>query len=356
MPRTLIAIDATLVLGENTGDSTYWTGLLSGLADIESEFDFVLLSDQDKPPNLDLPEERFTWTMLPKRRSRWFSRVTLPVAARKLGAGAFHTQYSLSPLARNGITTIHDVSFFIGPEWFKPKDRFLLRRSVPASAMRAVKVITVSETSKRDIVSYLRVPPGKVAVTYNAAQPYFRPTEPGPVLKSLGIDSPYLLTIGARWPRKNIALAIQAAALLPERLSHKLIVTGKEGWGDEGESPRVVSTGYLANEQLPALYSGASIYLLPSHYEGFGLPMLEAFACGTPVLSSSGGALPEVSAGAAEIMNEATPGAWAAKIQELLADSSKLAEMRDRGFARAAQFSWQETARRTLDVYREVCQ
>ncbi|MBA3724917.1 MAG: glycosyltransferase family 4 protein [Armatimonadetes bacterium] len=356
MPRTLIAIDGTLVLGESTGDSTYWTGLLSGLAEVESEFEFILLSDWSKPPNLDLPEERFSWLKLPNRGRRWFSHVTMPLAARKLGASAFHTQYTLSPLARSGITTIHDVSFFIGPQWFKPKDRFLLQKSTPISARRAAKVITVSETSKRDIVRFLRVPEDKVAVTYNAAQPHSRPTEPGPVLKALGIERPYLLTIGARWPRKNITLAIEAAGLLPEPLPHKLVAIGKEGWGAVGGNPRVISTGYLPGELLPAVYSGADLYLFPSHYEGFGIPMLEAFACGTPVLSSKGGALPEVSAGAAEIMSDATPAAWSAKIQELLADSSKLAQMRERGFARAAQFSWKETARRTLEVYREVCQ
>jgi alpha-1,3-rhamnosyl/mannosyltransferase len=279
----------------------------------------------------------------------------MPLAARKLGADAFHTQYTLSPLARNGITTVHDVSFFIGPQWFKPRDLFLIRRTVPASAKRAKAVITVSETSKSDIVRHLGVDPSKVFVTYNAAADFFRPTDPADAKRKLGIDGPYLLTIGARWPRKNLALAIRAVGLLPAHLPHKLLVIGKEGWGDEGGNSRTVSTGYIPNDQLPALYSGASLYLFPSFYEGFGIPMLEAFACGAPVLASKGGALPEVSGGAAEIMEDWTPEAWAARIEALLSDSSKLAQMVERGVKRAAEFTWEKAARKTLDVYRKVC-
>src|SRR5207247_253581 len=122
----------------------------------------------------------------------------------------------------------------------------------------------------------------------------------------------------------------------------------------EGGNERTIATGYLPDEILPSIYSGADLFLFPSHYEGFGIPMVEAFACGTPVLSSAGGALPEVSGGAAEILEDNTPRAWSAKIAELLSDSSKLHAMRERGFARAEEFSWTDTARRTLDVYREV--
>jgi glycosyltransferase involved in cell wall biosynthesis len=243
------------------------------------------------------------------------------------------------------------VSFFIGPEWFKPKDRFLLQRTVPPSARRAKKVITVSDTSKRDIVRFTGVDAAKVVVTYNAAPSWFKP------LSRAGtghVDGPYLLAIGARWPRKNLALAIRAAGLLPDSIPHKLLVVGKEGWGEEGAGPRIVSTGYLPNEDLPAVYAGASLFLFPSFYEGFGIPMVEAFASGTPVLSSSGGSLPEVSGGAAEILDSFEAEDWAAAIVSLLNDSSKMAKMRERGLARCKDFSWAETARRTAAVYAEV--
>lgn len=354
MGRALIAIDATLAGGDNTGDSTYWTGLLGGLARAKSEFDFVLLSNKSKPSGLELPGE---WLKLRGAKGRWFSLVTLPLKARRLGAAAFHTQYNLSPLAFNGITTIHDVSFFVGPQWFKPKDLYLLRRFVPASARRAKKVITVTHSSKADIVKFLRVPENKVAVTYNAPNPAFRPVPPeestGAAAKA-GLDGPYLITMGARWPRKNLALAIQAAGMLPETIPHKLLVVGKKGWGEEGGNSRTVSSGYVEEQDLVRLMSGADLYLCPSHYEGFGIPIVEAFAAGTPVLTSAGGSLPEIAGGAAEILEDMTPEAWCRRIVELLGDSSKLASMRERGFTRAKDFSWDKTAAATLEVYREA--
>lgn len=345
MRKPLVALDATLAYGTNTGDSTYWTGLISGLTELDLPFDVLLLSGQPKPPGV-----RFEWKQVAGGR-RWRSLVGMPMAARRAGALAYHTQYTLSPLARGGITTIHDVSFFIGPEWFKPKDRMLMQRTVPASAHHAKKVITVSETSKRDVVRYTGVDPNKVAVTYNAAPSWFKPI-PRPV--AVPVDGPYLLAIGARWPRKNLGLAIRAAGLLPDSLPHKLLVVGKEGWGEEGAGERIVSTGYLPNEDLPALYAGADLFLFPSFYEGFGIPMVEAFASGTPVLSSAGGSLPEVSGGAAEILESFEAEDWASAIVSLLGDSSKIAKMRERGLARSKDFSWAETARRTAAVYAEV--
>jgi glycosyltransferase involved in cell wall biosynthesis len=352
MPKPLVAIDATLAYGTNTGDSTYWTGLLSGLVGIDGPFDYLLLSDRSRPSGAP-----FAWQQVTGGHKRWRSLVGLPMAARRAGARVYHTQYTLSPLARAGVTTIHDVSFYIGPQWFKPKDRMLMQRTIPASARRAKKVITVSETSKGDIVRHLAIPESKVAVTYNAAPPWFKPwtrEEAAPALSKLGVEGPYLLTIGARWPRKNLALAIRAAELLPTTVPHKLLVIGKEGWGEEGGGKRTVSTGYLPNQDLPPLYAGADLFLFPSHYEGFGIPMVEAFASGTPVLSSAGGSLPEVSGGAAEIVHSFEPQHWADAIVGLLGDSSKISEMRRRGLARSRDFSWADTAARTVSVYEEV--
>ncbi|MBV6504357.1 MAG: D-inositol-3-phosphate glycosyltransferase [Fimbriimonadales bacterium] len=357
MPGPLCALDASLVGTENTGDSAYWAGLIGALGRVAPNDEFLLLSNAQPPSWVsDLPAN-LRWIVLPPRPGRWLSAVTMPLAAKRLGARTFHTQYSLSPLARNGVTTIHDVSFFVGPEWFRWKDRLLLRALVPGSARRARKVITVSEASKADIVRHLRVPAQKVAVTYNAPDPRFQPVgeaDQEATLERLGIRRPFLLTIGTRWPRKNLRLAIAAAGMLPESLPHRLVVVGKQGWGEEGSNPRVVATGYVPNDVLPALYSAADLYLCPSHYEGFGIPIVEAFACGTPVITSPGGALREVAGGAAEVMDDWTAEAWSSKIVELLSDSSKLHAMRERGLARARDFSWEKTAALTVDVYREA--
>jgi glycosyltransferase involved in cell wall biosynthesis len=266
-----------------------------------------------------------------------------------------HTQYNLSPLVGGkGVTTIHDVSFFIGPEWFSMKDRTLLRSGVPSSIKRAARVIAVSETSKAEIESYIPAAKGKVRVTYNALgdniSPLAMADAESVVRKRLEIAGPYLLTVGTRWPRKNMALAVEAAALAGQTL----VVAGKSGWGDERTGEGVHYTGFVSDQELTALYQCASLYLAPSKHEGFGIPLLEAWACDCAVVCSSGGALPEIAGDAAMVMESWEAKDWAAAIRELLADSSKLERLRQRGHERLKKFSWEETAKRTVEVYREV--
>ena len=158
------------------------------------------------------------------------------------------------------------------------------------------------------------------------------------VREELGIDGPYLLTVGTRWPRKNMRLAIEAAGALPVSIPHRLVVTGKAGWGELPPNDRTVFTGYVSDEELTALYQCADLYLAPSLHEGFGIPLLEAWACGCPVLCSSGGALPEIAGGAAEVMQSWEARDWADRIAELLSDSSKLGLLRERGLKRLGEF------------------
>lgn len=352
-----IAIDARLVGGQSTGDSTYWFGLLHGLSRVNANFRFLLFSNASKPSGI--PEsDRFEWVRINSRSSRLWSMVHFPLNARRMGASAIHTQYTLSPLAgASGITTVHDVSFFIGPEWFKPRDRALLRASVPASVRRARRVVTVSETSREEIERYIPDAKGKIRVTPLAAHPGIRPMKKAIarqiVKKAVGIGDPYLLTVGTAWPRKNLQLAVDAATKLPIEVPHKLLVTGKGGVG-QSSSGRVVNTGYVSMDLLSALYSGADVYLAPSRHEGFGIPLLEAFESACPVVCSSGGALPEVAGDAAVVMPNWEVSDWTRSIQDLLGDSGKLDQLRLKGIERAKRFKWEETARKTLEVYREV--
>ncbi|HVT12137.1 MAG TPA: glycosyltransferase family 1 protein [Fimbriimonadaceae bacterium] len=350
MSDLIIAIDARLAAGESTGDSSYWSGLLYGLSQIKHVARFLLFSNAE-PPSAIPCCDNFEWIELPARNSRWWSLVAFPLAARKRGASVLHTQYNLSPLAgRIGITTIHDVSFFIGPEWFRPRDLFLLRRFVPASAKRARRVITVSETSRGEIEKFIPSARGKVAVTPLACPIHINPASTVDARAKFGLDGPFLLTVGTRWPRKNMSLAIEAAKLS----GYRIVVTGKPGWG-EGDFPsHAVATGYVDAETLSALYREASLYLAPSRHEGFGLPVLEAFACGCPVMCSSGGSLPEVAGDAAVVVDSWNSADWAARIREIMADSSKLDDLRRRGSARGAEFSWEATARKTMEIYQQV--
>jgi glycosyltransferase involved in cell wall biosynthesis len=352
LSRKTVALDARLAGGTNTGDSSYWSGLLYGLSRQDSDLQFLLFSNAAKPEGIpDSP--KFSWITVPSRSGRWWSYVLFPLVARRMGAGAIHTQYSLSPLAGDrGITTIHDVSFMIGPEWFKPRDRLILSRTVPSSVRRARKVIAVSNTCRDEIEHFLPAARGKVVPIYNGLPPWVhRIEDPSTMLHDLNVEQPYLLTVGTRWPRKNMGLAVEAAAQIE---GARLVVTGKAGWGEETAGSHVQTVGYVSNKQLCALYSGAALYLAPSKHEGFGIPVIEAFACGCPVVCSSGGALPEVAGDAAMVQQTWDPGHWAETIRSLLGDSGKLQELRRRGLERVKKFDWVESAKQTVDVYREV--
>ena len=347
-----VAIDARLIGGSSTGDSTYWTGLVHGLAEVAPSDPLVFISNTDKPKEIPWSES-WQWRKVTARSSRWWSLVAFPLAARKAGAKAIHTQYNLSPLVRKGgVTTIHDVSFFIGPEWFGQKDRMLLQRFVPSSVKRSAKVIAVSNTCRTEIEKYIPAAKGKTVVTLEAAAPWIKPMSRAEakwrVAEIVGVDEPYFFTLGTSWARKNQALAIEAV----ERLEGgPILYLG--GKGESSLNPkRVRKLGYVDQSDLSALYGGAEAYILPSLHEGFGLTVLEAFVCGCPVLCGAGGALPEVAGGAAIIANNYEPKTWMDALQGML--SSNLDDLRERGRLRATEFSWAETARQTRQVYEDV--
>jgi len=353
-----VAIDARLLSAKSSGDTTYWRGLLYGFSQLSEDFRLLLISNASRPPNIPA-DARFKWITVPMRQRRWWSLYQFPLAARRLGAGVAHGQYNLSPLiGRKGVTTVHDVSFFIGPQWFTPKDRLILQRFVPKTVARSSKVITVSETSRKEIEHYIPAAIGKTHVTPLALNPSVQPVsrEEGLrlVARHFDLAEPYLLTVSTRWPRKNMALAVDAVIQMGDSYPGPLVVTGKPGWGEEREHPKIRRLGYVTDDQLAALYAGAQLYLAPSRHEGFGLPLLEAFASQCPVLCSSGGALPEVAGDAAHVEKSWQADDWAATIANLIHDSSKLDAMRERGLERVRCFSWDRTARLTLDVYREV--
>ncbi len=350
--------DARLVSGTNTGDSTHWTSLLDALRLIEDDTRFVLLSNAP-PPDGFVSGGRFEWRVVPARSSRWWSLAAFPIAARRSGADIVHVQYSLSPLVRSrAVTTVHDVSFLLGPEWFRTRDRILMSASVPAACRRADRVIAVSETCREEIERLIPAARGKVRVVNNACpawiQPVPRESAQAFVRDQLGVKEPFLLTVGTRWPRKNMALAVRAVDGLPSDDPRRLLVTGKTGWGEDELGKRGRATRYVDAPTLSALYSAADAYLAPSRHEGFGIPLLEAFRCGCPVICSTGGALPEVAGDAALIVRSWEASDWTAAIRGLLNDPGTLDNLRKRGRRREREFTWEEAARKLLAVYREV--
>ncbi len=362
-----IAIDAHMVGTGETGNETYVRGLVRGLRAIDARPDYLLYTTDPALLPPALVGDRFR----PRRitpagnipRLAW----AMPRAARRDRLDLLHVTYTLPPaLPCRGVVSVHDISYTFFPEAFSPRDRLVLGLAVPLSLRRAERVITPSESGRRDIIRRYRVPEWKIAVIPLAAEPHFAPVrdpaELARVRARYRLPARYVLAVGNLQPRKNLGRLIAAFAALraARRTDVGLVLVGKALWRESdiftavrahGLERAVVATGYVPDADLPALYSAAEVFAYPSLYEGFGLPPVEAMACGTPVLTSATSSLPEVVGDAALTVDPRDVRAIAAGLEALLGDADLRVRLAGAGRARAIRFTWEETARRTLAVY-----
>jgi glycosyltransferase involved in cell wall biosynthesis len=284
----------------------------------------------------------------------------------------FHaTHYVIPPLARaRAVVTIHDIIHVLYPQFLPNRGALLYARVMIRRALRrADRIITVSYNSKRDLVDYFGIPPSRVEVIYNGVAGRFRPDVPPAerdrVAERYALPRPYLLFLGGEKPHKNVRNVLRAfAEARRERaLPHSLVLAGPMPKNrsrvealiaalDLGD--RVVRTGVVPEEDLPGLFAGADAFLYPTLYEGFGLPVAEAMACGIPVLTSSTSALQEIAGGYAYLVDPMDVDAIARGIGDLATDAARRAEFGDLGRRRAADFSWDRAAEATLRVYAEA--
>jgi glycosyltransferase involved in cell wall biosynthesis len=365
-----VLFDAHMLGERESGNETYAANLLRALAREAPDADILIAAAHPAAAReaLELPAR---WRLIPvsgspPRRLAW----DLPRAARREAADLLHVTYCAPPAAPCPVVdTIHDLSFLWNPAWFSPRDRLVLRAGVGFTARRAAAVITVSEFCRRDIQARLGIPPERIVVTPEAAgragDPAAR-TDDAAVVRALGVRPPYLLAVGNLQPRKNLARLVEAYAAVRarDRLPHQLVVAGKAAWreseiyaavGRHALERDVLFPGYVAEGTLAALYRQADLFVFPSLFEGFGLPVLEAMACGTPVVCADRTSLPEVAGEAARLVDPEDAAALSEAIRQVLGDAALRAAMRARGLERARRFTWQRTARETLAVYRRVC-
>jgi glycosyltransferase involved in cell wall biosynthesis len=334
----LVVVDADVLGRHRTGDETYVLNLLRELGHLAPEAR-IRVAAATRRPEL-VPEGIQPLTLrTPLQELRML--LTLPRLLRRVGAALVHTQYALpatSPCP--AVVTIHDLSFERDPSSMGAKDRLVFRRVVPRAARAAARVLTVSERTRADLVELYGVPSDRVVVTPNGVDPAFTPSS----RPSIGS---YVLSVGAVQPRKNQLLALEAAtaANLP------LVVAGPvkdKALAAELSRRGADLRGYVEQAELVELYRGAACVVQSSHFEGFGLPVLEAMACGTPVVALDEPALREVAGAAAVFTDER---GLADGIRTALAERERLAAA---GIERAGRFSWRTTAEKTLAVYVEV--
>lgn len=297
-------------------------------------------------------------------------QIEIARSVQRLGLDLVHDPTGVMPLMLTGagrVATIHDVIPYVHPAASTWLDWLIYHAWLPLAVRRLDRVITDSQQSRADILRYLPIRPERLAVVSAGVSPSYRPLDQAqcePVLARNGIAYRYILYVGAVESRKNLVRLLEAyARLLAWSQNWRLVVVGARHWRASavaeavhrlGLEEKVLFTGYVAEGDLPALYSGADLFVFPSLYEGFGLPVLEAMACGAPVITSNVSSLPEVAGDAALLVDPLNSEAITAAMQQVLADGDLRADLRVQGLKRAAGFNWQRTAEETIAVYQQV--
>jgi len=377
MRRLRVGLDVSRTLGEVSGVGAYARALVEGLARVDRDTDYLLYGmfcecqpqDWRRAPVPDAPNVRLhqRWRSTRWMRSRW-SRFPLYRDRLLGGVDVLHCTAYDAPLLDHTrlVVTIHDLNHFLFPQFHTRENYDFVTRSVHHAARRADLIVTDSECSRREILRFLHVPPERVEVIHLAAAPLFsEPPESGGVERvraRYGIPGRYFLSVGSLEPRKNLPRTLEAfRAYLDGGGEATLVAAGGSGWKNEsipatverlGLAERVRFTGYVPQQDLPPLYRGAELFLYPSIYEGFGLPVLEAMACGTPVITGNSSSLPEVAGEAALLVDPSDSAALAAALAALAGNPEMRRDLSARGRLQASRFSWDETARRTAALYR----
>lgn len=371
-----IALDGMPLGSKLTGVGHYTLELAESLAQVAPGDQFTLITPQSVSPSAPAPlkrplPENLAHIQLKRglKNRRWWS-IGLPLYLRQNSFDLFHgTNYEI-PLwwNRPSVVTIHDLSLLLHPDAHEPR---LVRRArwrLPLMAQRAARIITPTQAIKSEVCSNLGIAPEKVVVTPEAPRRIFRRLDPEHTAeprRRLGIEDNFILFVGTVEPRKNLQRLVQAfeQILRSTSLSPQLVIAGGEGWlmddfsaaiKSRGLVDRICLTGYLNDADLCALYSACRAFVYPSLYEGFGLPLVEAMACGAPVVTSDIPSIRETVENSARCADPLSVDDLASAIIEMLADENVNQHFSQAGMKQVQRFSWAQTALKTWEVYREV--
>jgi glycosyltransferase involved in cell wall biosynthesis len=373
-PRPRIGLNAHLLALDESyrgaGVSRYIHNLLLHLPEVDAGADYLAFVGDARAHFAGWRTRRSLWpTARPAARIAW-EQTAQPWRVWREGLDLLHLPVYVGPLLATcpQVVTIHDLSFFLYPQFFRPFQRAYLQTLTRRTAQRAAAVIADSASTRADIVRVLGVDERKISVIPVGVGADMCPC-PAEAVAALrqrrGLPEPMILFVGTLEPRKNVPLLLEAFARLrrTRALPHRLVIAGGKGWYYEeiyataarlGLGEEVIFPGYVPQDELALWYNAADLFVYPSLYEGFGLPPLEAMACGTPVIVSAASSLPEVVGEAGVIVDARDPQALAVAMGTLLEDRAQHRARREAGLARAQAFSWAATAQRTAAVYHQV--
>ncbi len=361
-----IGIDASRAARAlRTGTENYSLHVIRALLDLGTHHTFTLYFNQPPEPALfpALPNVRLRVIPFP----RLWTHIRLAAEVRMRPPDVLFVPAHVLPLTPGrAVATVHDLGYRYFPRAHPWASRVYLEWGTRHNARAGRLVIADSNATREDLVRFYRVPADKIRVAYPGVRPGLGPVRDAAAVRDTlcryGIEPPYVLYVGTLQPRKNLTRLIEAFAQVPP--PHQLVLAGRKGWmydailrraEELGIGDRVRFTGYVPDEDLPALLSGAALFAFPSLYEGFGLPVLEAMACGAPVVCSNTSSLPEVAGEAAVLVPPTDTEALAAAMNRVLADDALRAELIRRGQERVKLFTWRRCAEEILKALEEAC-
>jgi glycosyltransferase involved in cell wall biosynthesis len=366
-----VGLNAQLLsLAENyrgAGISWYIYNLLRQLPRIDpsNRFSVFLNERQYVDERVDLHYTRWP-AQQPLARIVW-EQLILPAQLRRQKVDLIHAMAFAGPLLFNGpmVVTVYDLSFLRFPRAFRPWNRWYLSQFTRWSAHRARHVIAISESTRQDVINFLGMPSDRVEVVYCGADPLFHSLPPEQIQafrKQHNLPDKFVLFLGTLEPRKNLDRLLRAYAgwwqMDPD--APYLVIAGAQGWYYDavlslvhslGVAERVIFLGYVPREDLPLLYNSADMFVYPSLFEGFGLPVLEAMACGVPVITSNVSSLPEVAGEAAVLIDPTDTDELRESLLSLWRDSDQRRNLAARGKKQASHFTWERAAEQTVSIY-----
>jgi glycosyltransferase involved in cell wall biosynthesis len=367
-----VSIDIQAAIAQRAGVGRYTKSLVESLGRFKGSDELRLFYFDFKRkgvpfPLPDVDQRAIRWCPGRIVQKAWKTIHWPPLNWFTGASDVYHFPNFIRPPLTKGksVVTIHDAAFLRHPQTLEPRNLQYLAAQIKQTVRNSSRIIAVSEFTAHEIHELLGVPRDRIVAIHEGLSDGFAcPEKPliDETRRNLKLERPYLLTVGTMEPRKNMAFLVEVFEKLSD-FDGELVIAGQYGWRYEPilkrilQSPRanrIRHLKYVDERVLPALYSGAELFVFPSLYEGFGFPPLEAMACGTPVLSSIGGSLPEVLGEAAEYVPEFRIDAWAEKVRILLSDQARRKELIMRGAERVKKYIWDETARKTWDVYRDL--
>ncbi|MCL6430952.1 MAG: glycosyltransferase family 4 protein [Anaerolineae bacterium] len=372
-----VCLDASPAVYGRAGIGRYVQELVAALVALDERLECTIFYNRargtrDAAPRLEPPLDSLPRLTTALGDRPWRLSVLLAHLLRmrqdRLFAGVdlFHATDHVLPRVTGVRTvfTLHDLTFLLYPQAHSLANRWYLTLMMPRFLRATGAVVAVSECTRRDAVRLYGLEEARVRVIYPGVGPQFHPADPGEVAavrRRYGLPERLILYVGTIEPRKNLPTLLRAYSTLRQRgCEHRLAIVGREGWRcrgfwetlkELGLGGEVLTPGYVPDADLPGLYGAAEVFVFPSLYEGFGLPVLEAMACGVPVVCSAASSLPEVAGEAALLVSPGDVWALAAAIERVLDDSALRARLRAEGLARARRFTWEAAARATLEVY-----